>query len=65
VRERSAAPPDLTELGVTDAARLIALKKVSSVELTEAYLARAGSAADGAEVRRVLAALRGRRPLVN
>ncbi len=31
----------------------------------EAYLARAGSAADGAEVRRVLAALRGRRPLVN
>ena len=34
-------PDDLTELSVTDAARLIALKKVSSVELTEAYLARA------------------------
>jgi regulator of sirC expression with transglutaminase-like and TPR domain len=31
----------------------------------ESYLARSGSAADAAEVRRVLAALRGRRPLVN
>jgi regulator of sirC expression with transglutaminase-like and TPR domain len=31
----------------------------------EAYLARSGSATDAAEVRRVLAGLRGRRPLVN
>jgi regulator of sirC expression with transglutaminase-like and TPR domain len=31
----------------------------------EGYLARSGSAADAAEIRRVLAALRGRRPLVN
>jgi regulator of sirC expression with transglutaminase-like and TPR domain len=31
----------------------------------EAYLARSGTAADAAEVRRVLAGLRGRRPLVN
>jgi regulator of sirC expression with transglutaminase-like and TPR domain len=31
----------------------------------EAYLARAPSASDAAEVRRVLAMLRGRRPLVN
>ena len=34
-------PADLTELTVTDAARLIALKKVTSVELTQAYLASA------------------------
>ena len=34
-------PADLTELGVGDAARLIETKKVTSVELTEAYLARA------------------------
>src|SRR5882672_11324467 len=36
-----ARPDDLTELGVADAAKLIAVKKVTSVELTEAYLARA------------------------
>jgi len=34
-------PADLTELSVTDAAQLIRAGKVSSVELTEAYLARA------------------------
>src|SRR6266850_5680444 len=34
-------PADLTELTVTDAARLIALRKVTSVELTQAYLASA------------------------
>ena len=34
-------PADLTELSVTDAAQLIRAGKVSSVELTEAYLAKA------------------------
>src|SRR5256714_7999970 len=34
-------PVDLTELGVADAAELIRARKLSSVELTEAYLARA------------------------
>src|SRR2546423_15236049 len=34
-------PVDLTELGVADAAELIRARKVSSVELTQAYLARA------------------------
>src|SRR5262249_52505417 len=34
-------PADLTQLSVTDAARLIRDKQVSSVELTQAYLARA------------------------
>jgi len=40
----ASAPPrprDLTELGVADAAALIRAKKVTSVELTQAYLARA------------------------
>src|SRR2546429_6553478 len=35
-------PVDLTELGVADAAELIRSRKVSSVELTQAYLARRG-----------------------
>ncbi|HZF06773.1 MAG TPA: indoleacetamide hydrolase [Patescibacteria group bacterium] len=39
-------PADLTELTVTDAARLIALKKVTSVELTQAYLASAEANGD-------------------
>src|SRR2546429_1114438 len=34
-------PVDLTELGVADAAELIRARKVSSLELTQAYLARA------------------------
>src|SRR5258705_9846943 len=34
-------PVDLTELGVADAAELIRSRKVSSLELTQAYLARA------------------------
>src|SRR5436305_2424907 len=34
-------PSDLTELGVADAAALIRAKQVTSVELTQAYLARA------------------------
>src|SRR5438046_8436289 len=34
-------PSDLTELGVADAAALIRAKQVSSLELTQAYLARA------------------------
>ena len=34
-------PADLTQLGVADAARLVREKKVTSVELTQAYLARA------------------------
>src|SRR5438067_11471634 len=34
-------PVDLTELGVADAVELIRARKVSSVELTQAYLARA------------------------
>src|SRR5256714_14660195 len=34
-------PVDLTELGVAAAAELIRARKVSSVELTQAYLARA------------------------
>jgi Asp-tRNA(Asn)/Glu-tRNA(Gln) amidotransferase A subunit family amidase len=34
-------PADLTQLGVADAARLIRDRQVTSVELTEAYLARA------------------------
>src|SRR5262249_62330667 len=34
-------PADLTELGIADAAALIRTKLVTSVELTEAYLARA------------------------
>src|SRR6266550_6355026 len=37
----SPRPADLTELGVADAATLVAQRKVSSVELTQAYLARA------------------------
>src|SRR5438477_450059 len=40
----ASAPPrpvDLTELGVADAAELIRARKVSSLELTQAYLARA------------------------
>src|SRR5260370_12776116 len=36
-----ARPVDLTELGVADAAELIRARKISSVELTQAYLARA------------------------
>src|SRR5688572_1016695 len=39
-------PADLTELGVVDAARLIRTGQVSSVELTQAYLARADARAD-------------------
>jgi mandelamide amidase len=39
-------PADLTELGVVDAARLIRDRRVSSVELTQAYLARAESRPD-------------------
>jgi mandelamide amidase len=39
-------PADLTELGVADAARLIRAGRVSSVELTQAYLARAESRPD-------------------
>jgi len=34
-------PVDLTELGVADVAALIRAKKVTSVELTQAYLTRA------------------------
>jgi mandelamide amidase len=34
-------PPDLTRLGVADAAQLIRAKQVTSLELTEAFLARA------------------------
>src|SRR5437763_10091395 len=34
-------PSDLTELGVADAAALIRARKITSVELTQAYLARA------------------------
>src|SRR4030095_14160092 len=34
-------PADLTQLGVAEAAQLIRDRKVSSVELTQAYLARA------------------------
>ena len=39
-------PTDLTELGVTDAALLIRHKKITSAELTQAYLARAEANAD-------------------
>jgi indoleacetamide hydrolase len=39
-------PADLTELGVVDAARLIRAGRVSSVELTQAYLARAEARPD-------------------
>ena len=39
-------PADLTELGVVDAARLIRAGQVSSVELTQAYLARADARGD-------------------
>ena len=37
----SPRPVDVTDLGVADAAALIRAKKVTSVELTQAYLARA------------------------
>jgi Asp-tRNA(Asn)/Glu-tRNA(Gln) amidotransferase A subunit family amidase len=39
-------PADLTELGVVDAARLIRERRVTSVELTQAYLARAEARPD-------------------
>jgi len=39
-------PADLTEVGVIDAARLIRAGQVTSLELTQAYLARAGARAD-------------------
>src|SRR5215813_12394982 len=39
-------PSDLTQLSVTDAARLIHDKKVTSAELTEAYLAKADANKD-------------------
>jgi indoleacetamide hydrolase len=39
-------PADLTQLGVAEAARLIRHKKISSAELTQAYLARAEANAD-------------------
>ena len=39
-------PSDLTELGVADAASLIRHRKITSVELTQAYLARAEANAD-------------------
>jgi Asp-tRNA(Asn)/Glu-tRNA(Gln) amidotransferase A subunit family amidase len=39
-------PTDLTGLGVADAARLIQARKVTSVELTQAYLARAQATRD-------------------
>jgi indoleacetamide hydrolase len=39
-------PADLTEVGVVEAARLIRAGQVTSVELTQAYLARANARAD-------------------
>src|SRR5688500_9629207 len=39
-------PADLTELSVADAARLIREREITSVELTEAYLARAAARPD-------------------
>ena len=39
-------PADLTELGVVDAAHLLRERQVTSVELTQAYLARAEARAD-------------------
>jgi len=39
-------PADLTELGVADASRLIREGKVTSVELTRAYITRADANAD-------------------
>lgn len=39
-------PADLTEVGVVDAARLVRAGDVTSVELTQAYLARADARAD-------------------
>ncbi len=39
-------PADLTQLDVADAARLIREKKVTSVELTQAYVARAQARRD-------------------
>ncbi|MGH7324753.1 MAG: indoleacetamide hydrolase [Candidatus Rokuibacteriota bacterium] len=42
----SVRPPDLTQLDVTRAARLIRDKKITSTELTLAYLARADARAD-------------------
>ena len=66
---QKAGGPDMSALAIreicADAYRLDPAIVAAAERDLGAYLARAGSASDAAEVRRILSAMRGRRPLVN